>query len=149
MFEGNYVFYSVLTLLVAVSASYFTNIGLSGEKYVKAKKPLWYPPGYVFGAVWSVIYLLYVYSWTQASYYPSINSLFYVNMLLNFLWCLFFFYYDQWKLALFVLLSLSSVLILQIYSFTEYNKLAAYLLIPYLLWSLFASFLNYTVIVLN
>jgi len=149
MFEGNYGFYLIIVILVGGLASYFTNIGLKGHKYLSAKKPSWYPPGYIFGIAWSIIYLLYAYSWTNASYYPYINSLFAVNMVLNFLWCFFFFYTENWSLALGTLLSLCGILVIQMYSFYKYNTLATLLLIPYLLWALFASFLNYTVIHMN
>lgn len=149
MFEGNYFFYFILTFIVAGAASYFTNIGLKGRKYLTAKKPSWYPPGIAFGIAWTIIYLLYSYSWTQASYYPAINTLFFLNIILNFLWCLFFFYLEQWNIALFTLVSLCVTLVIQIYSFYEYNKLASLLLIPYLLWSMFASVLNYVVVDMN
>ena len=149
MYEGNYGFYLLLVVIVGGLASYFTNVGLKGHKYLSAKKPSWYPPGYVFGIAWSIIYFLYAYSWTQASYYPDINSLFSINMILNFLWCFFFFYGENWNLALVILLTLCGVLVLQMYSFYKYNTIATLLLIPYLLWSLFATFLNYTIINMN
>jgi benzodiazapine receptor len=149
MFEGNYVFYLTIVIIVGGLASYFTNIGLKSDKYKSSKKPSWYPPGIVFAIAWSFIYLLYSYSWTKASYYPGINLLFSTNMVLNFSWCFIFFYLEYWSLALATLISLCLVLILQIYSFYKYNIFATILLIPYLLWSLFASYLNYTVISMN
>lgn len=149
MFEGNYGFYLMMVVIVGGLASYFTNIGLKSEKYKSSKKPSWYPPGYAFGIAWTIIYLLYSYSWTQASYYPVLNGLFSFNMVLNFLWCFFFFYTENWTIALITLISLCIVLMLQIYLFYKYNTLATVLLVPYLLWSVFATILNGVMIAMN
>ena len=146
MFEGNYIFYFFVVLTFAGLSSYFTNIGLKSTKYKSSKKPSWFPPGYLFGIVWTIIYALYVYSWTNASYYLFINSIFTLNIILNFLWCLTFFYLGEWLIALGILITLNILLLIQITSFYKYNKLASTLLIPYFLWSCFASFLNYTMI---
>ena len=149
MFEGNYFFYLAMVIVVGGLGSYFTSVGLKSKKYLSSKKPSWYPPGYVFGIMWTIIYLLYSYSWTQASYYPVINNLFSVNMILNALWCFFFFYTENWIIALITLLGLCGILILQMNIFYKYNTLATLLLIPYLVWSLFATFLNITLIAMN
>jgi len=143
------MFYFIMVAIVAGSASYFTNEGLKSDKYVGAKKPSWYPPGYVFAIAWTIIYLLYVYSWTQASYYPLINSLFAINMALNLLWTITFFYLKNWLLALLILLGLSILIMVQMNSMLKYNVLAALLLFPYLGWSIFATYLNYTIIDMN
>ena len=149
MIEGNYVFYFAMVFLFAGMSTYFTNIGLETQKYKSSVKPSWYPPGYLFAIAWTIIYGLYVYSWTKASFYPFLNNIFSVNIILNFLWCLMFFYMGNWNIALGILLALNGVLIYQISSFYKYDQFASLLLIPYLLWSCFASFLNYTIIALN
>lgn len=149
MFEGDYRFYFAMVAIVAGAASYFTITGLEKDKYKKSKKPSWYPPGYAFSIAWSLIYLLYVYSWTQASKYPSINTIFALNMILNFLWTFFFFYLENWPLALFTLIALCLLLVSQISGLYKYSKLGSILLIPYLGWAVFATYLNYTMIDLN
>mgnify|MGYP003331062679 CR=1 FL=1 len=82
MFEGNYFFYGFLTLASAGLGSYFVSNGLGQSKYLSLKKPSFYPPNYLFGIAWSIIYLLYIYSWTQASNYTNINYIFLLNMLI-------------------------------------------------------------------
>lgn len=149
MFEGNYIFYFVMVAIVAASASYFTAEGLKSDEYKSAKKPSWYPEGYVFGIAWTLIYLLYVYSWTQASYHPLTNSLFAINMVLNLLWTITFFYLKNWLLALLILLGLSILIMIQMNSMFKYDVLATVLLLPYLGWSIFATYLNYTIIDMN
>ena len=149
MFEGNYLFYFIMVAIIAGTASYFTSEGLKSDKYVSAKKPSWYPPGYAFAIAWTLIYLLYVFSWTQASYYPLINSLFSINMVLNLLWCITFFYLKNWLLALVILLGLCILILMQMSSLYKYSILGSLLLFPYLGWSIFATYLNYTVIDMN
>lgn len=149
MFEGNYLFYFIMVAIIAGTASYFTSEGLKTDKYVSAKKPSWYPEGYVFAIAWTLIYLLYVVSWTQASYYPLINSLFAINMVLNLLWCITFFYLKNWLLALLILLGLSIIILMQMSSLYKYSILGSLLLFPYLGWSIFATYLNYTIIDMN
>jgi tryptophan-rich sensory protein len=149
MFKGNYIFYFAMVAIVAGAGSYFTMKGLEKDKYKNSKKPSWYPPGYAFSIAWSLIYLLYIYSWTQASYIPKINILFTLNMIFNLLWTFFFFYLEYWSLALFTLIGLVILLITQITELYKYNMLASLLLIPYLGWSVFATYLNYTMIDLN
>jgi tryptophan-rich sensory protein len=70
-------------------------------------------------------------------------------MVLNVLWCFLFFATGKWEYALIALLALDIVLLLQILLFYNYDVLASTLLIPYFIWSCFATFLNYTMIKLN
>ena len=149
MFEGNYGYYLLIVIIISGLGTYFTNIGLQSHKYLSSKKPDWYPEGYIFAIVWTIIYLLYSYSWTNASYYPYINGLFSINIILNFLWSFMFFYMGEWSIALGILFALNGIIAIQITSLYKYDKLASLLLIPYFLWSCFASFLNYTIIHIN
>ena len=139
----------VLTLFGAFLASYFTNVGLQNAKYKTLNKPSWFPPGYLFGIAWTIIYILFAISWSKISSISSINMLYMINLFLNVLWCFVFFYINEYKLALYVLLALNLVLFTQIGYVYKYDFSATLMLIPYLLWTLFASFLNYSINQLN
>ena len=141
------IYYGAAVLVTALLASYFTFQGLKLPKYMNSQKPSWFPPTFLFGLVWTAIYILYVYSWYKAP--QSLNWLFIINMVLNVLWCFLFFASGKWEYALIALLALDIVLLLQILLFYNYDVLASTLLVPYLLWSCFATFLNYTMIKLN
>ena len=141
------IYYGAAVLVTASLASYFTFQGLKLPKYMNSEKPSWFPPTFLFGLVWTAIYILYVYSWYKAP--QSLNWLFIINMVLNVLWCFLFFASGKWEYALIALLALDIVLLLQIVLFYNYDVLASTLLVPYLLWSCFATFLNYTMIKLN
>jgi len=145
----SYIYYLLTVALSAGLASYFTFEGLKLPKYVNSKKPSWYPPSYLFGIMWTIIYLLYSYSWYLSSNYGSLQSIFIVNMILNILWCYLFFSLGLWDSALISLIALDFVLLTQVIQFYKYDTLGSMLLIPYLGWSCFATFLNYTMITLN
>ena len=145
---NNYLPYLGIVTVAAGIASYFTNVGLKSKEYNKLIKPSWYPPGYAIGIAWTIIYLLYSYSWSKVEV-PYIDKLFWLNIILNVLWCFVFFYLDKSSLALVVLIALVGTLVSQIMYFYKYDMLASLLLIPYLLWCCFATFLNYTLIKLN
>lgn len=139
----------ILTLLGAILASFFTNTGLQNTKYKSLIKPSWFPPGYLFGIAWTIIYILFAISWARVSNISTLNYLYMLNLLLNVLWCFIFFYNVEFNLALLVLLSLNLVLIIQVVLVYKYDYTATLMLIPYLLWTLFASYLNYSINKLN
>lgn len=139
----------ISTAVGALLASYFTNVGLKDPKYKELKKPSWFPPGYLFGIAWTIIYILFAISWARSSSIPLINNLFIINLFLNVIWCAAFFYINYITVALFILISLNLVLIIQVTLLYKYDFTGSLMLVPYLLWSLFASFLNYTIISLN
>jgi hypothetical protein len=60
--------------------------------------------GWLFGLVWTILYLLYSYSWYKAP--ENLNWLFTLNIILNVLWCFFFFGISKWDIALAVLIAL-------------------------------------------
>lgn len=146
---NSYLPYLGAVIVAAGLGSYFTNIGLHSNTYILLKKPSWYPPGYVFGIVWSIIYVLYSYSWSKIPNISWITILFGLNMILNVLWCYVFFSLQNFVGALLILIALVGTLVFQIISLYNYDKTASLLLIPYLLWSSFATFLNYTIIQMN
>lgn len=139
----------ISTAVGALLASYFTNVGLKDARYKELKKPSWFPPGYLFGIAWTIIYILFAISWARSSNIQLVNNLFIINLFLNVIWCAAFFYINYITVALFILISLNLVLIIQVTLLYKYDFTASLMLVPYLLWSLFASFLNYTIISLN
>ena len=143
----NYLMYLLYVIIAAGLASYFTFQGLKSSKYINSRKPSWFPPTFLFGLIWTILYLLYSYSWYKAP--DSLNWIFILNMVLNVLWCFLFFGISKWEYALISLIALDSVMLQQIMLYYKYDVFASTLLIPYLLWSCFATFLNYTMIKIN
>lgn len=119
-------------------------------------KPAWNPPGYLFGPVWTVLYLMMGIAlgiiWTNKSTEQSkfnAYSLFAVQLFLNFWWSIFFFNFHSPTLALVDIVLMIITIILTIFSFSTFSKTASWLLVPYIAWVSFASILNFTIWNLN
>lgn len=119
-------------------------------------KPSWNPPDAVFGPVWTTLYLLMgIALWVVwfdkpdgKSKAPAI-TVFAVQLLLNFLWSIIFFRMQSISGALIDIIILDVLIVVTMVLFSRHSKIAAYLLIPYLMWVLFATYLNFTIWQLN
>jgi translocator protein len=124
--------------------------------YQQLSKPSWNPPGWVFGPVWTFLYILMGISlylvWSslgQGGDKKMALMLFGVQILLNFFWSLIFFRQHQpgWAMAELVLMWFA--IIATMFSFSRISPLAAWMLVPYISWVSFAGLLNYTIWKLN
>ena len=143
----------VAAILVAVVGWLATDIG---PWYQALRKPAWQPPDWLFGPVWTTIYALVVIAsvraWWRA---PDVEAkewlivFFASNAFVNVLWSLLFFrlHRPDWAL-LEVGVLWSSVLLLTVVLWRR-DRAGGLLLLPYLAWVSFASFLNLTIVVLN
>lgn len=99
-------------------------------------------PSWVFPVVWSILYVMM----GIASYFirdnRSLVIIYIVNLVINLLWPIIFFGFKLKVLGFFWILLLILVVGYMIYRFYDKSKISAYLLIPYLLWLIFASVLN-------
>ena len=128
--------------------------GGTGQIYTLLNKPPFSPPGIVFPIVWSILYLLmglaaYFLSNERNAQTSDLLKLYWIQLILNALWPLVF-----WRLEAYILAALIIVVILilvSVITFGAYkiNKLSAYLFIPYIIWLLFALYLNIGIAVLN
>ena len=141
-------------LLVGGAAALLT--GGSMDVFEAVEKPPLSPPGWLFPVVWTVLYTLM----GVASYlvWNSIGAprlrrqalrLYAAQLAVNFLWP-FFFFSLQWYLFAFLWLVLLWVLILlTILAFRQISPVAAWLMVPYLVWVTFAGYLNLGIYILN
>ena len=148
-------------VLIAFAAAFAVGIlgGLmtdTGAWYQALDKPSWQPPDVVFAPVWTLIYALIAMAgalawWNSPDATSRANLLiwFSLNGVLNLAWSLFFFRLQRpdWALSEILLLWLS-VLVLVIVCFKR-SRLASLLLLPYLAWVTFATFLNAEIYRLN
>ena len=123
--------------------------------YLTLEKPSFNPPNYLFGPVWTVLYIL-----MGVSYYLVVQSpqregqkaafaVFALQLFLNFCWSFLFFKFGLLGIAFIEIIAIWLSIIAMIYIFGKINKTAAYLQIPYLCWVSFASVLNGSVWYLN
>jgi tryptophan-rich sensory protein len=124
--------------------------------YADLVRPVWAPPGWVFGPVWSALFLaMAVSAWLvwrvpQQSKPRSLAlSLFVVQLAANALWSWLFFAWHLGGPAFIEVLLLWLLIAATIVAFWRIRPIAGLLLVPYLAWVTFASALNYTLWQLN
>ena len=121
--------------------------------YEMLQRPLLAPAGILFPIIWTILYVLMGISYgilkTSNQADDEINFIYYLQLGVNALWSVFFFIF-KWRLFSFIWILLLAVLvILMIVKFYNKNKTAGLLQIPYLLWIVFASYLNLGFYILN
>jgi tryptophan-rich sensory protein len=137
----------LLPLSVGAIAGMFTSQAVP-IWYASLNRPCFSPPNWVFGPVWTSIYILLGISffliWKEkASKERDLAiKVFSIQMLLNFAWSFLFFYFNLIGVALIEIILLWISIAAMIYLFYKIKPFAAYLNIPYLLWVSFATILN-------
>lgn len=142
----------LIPLFVGYIANYLTKDAM--YTYQALNKSSISPPAYIFPIVWTILYVLMGISsyfvYTSDSYYrEKAFKIYVVQLILNFGWSIIFFGFNMYLLAFIWLLLLIVTIIYMIIIFFKINKISAYLLIPYLLWCVFAAYLNLSVVLLN
>ncbi|MEM7090923.1 MAG: TspO/MBR family protein [Pseudomonadota bacterium] len=123
-----------------------------GEWYANLNKPSFNPPGWVFGPVWTVLYILIaMVGWRliEADQVSAGLSLWWGQLALNFMWSPAFFVLQQPWLALVIIVALLGVILALIRTLWSADRLSAIALVPYLSWVGFASVLNLSIAMLN
>ena len=144
-----------LALPLAVGGLSALISGGMGDYKVMNQPPL-SPPGWVFPIVWTILYLLMGY----AAYRVSVSGgdpeqirkaqrVYWAQLALNFPWSPVCFGLEWYLIAFFILIAMWVLIYITMNRFSQLDKLAGDLLIPYLLWVTFAGYLNFGVFLLN
>lgn len=150
----NYAFWVGLAEAVGLLSGFLSREGTVRYAQMSPKPPL-SPPGWVFTAVWTVLYALMGVSAARIWAVPPSPArsrglnLFITQLAVNFFWSPIFFNAGAYGFALLWLLLLWALVFLMILQFHKVDKAAALLQIPYLLWLTFAAYLNWAVWQLN
>lgn len=143
-----------LPVLVGVVSGLLTRNAM--QDFEVLNQPPLSPPAWLFPVVWTILYVLmgisaYLIKTSDADEQEKSDALtlYYYQLLVNFLWPVFFFNFGWYLFAFVWLLLLWVLVILMIRSFDKINKTAAYLNLPYLLWLTFAAYLNFAIWWLN
>ena len=146
---------SVLIQLLAGIISSLITMG-NMDIYNEIKKPPLAPPGVVFPIAWGILYILMGASlyivWNKKDYYADKSKAFLffgISLFLNFIWSPVFFSLKAFFPAFVILLLMIVALIMTIVEYYKIERIAAFLQIPYLLWLLFAGYLNLAIYYLN
>jgi len=144
----------VVCFTAAAVGALFTHTSVN-TWYTQLRRPEWTPPNWIFGPVWTVLYLLMAVSawivWRSSSWPESAAALmlFGVQLLLNSLWSVIFFGLRRIGAAFGEILILWTMIVATTVAFLPISLLAAWLLIPYLAWVGFASYLNFRIWQMN
>ncbi len=125
--------------------------------YSDINKPPLAPPSILFPIVWTILYALMgvgsvlVYNTAGVSKLQKQNAwyVYFAQLAVNFFWSIIFFNLQAFLFSFLVILVLWLLILLMIIKFTEINKLAGLLQIPYLIWVTFAGYLNLMIYLLN
>lgn len=123
-----------------------------GDWYAALNKPSWNPPGWIFGPVWTVLYLMMVTAawlvWRRQGWSRAL-WIYLGQLLLNAAWTPVFFGAREPGWALVVIVALWVAVLLTMLAFLRASKAAGWMLAPYLAWVSFATALNFTLWRLN
>lgn len=141
----------LVTFLIGGFFSFFTMNNM--DTFKELAKPI-DVPAVVFPIVWSILYLLmsisyYIVSNSNSKYKDEAKTAYIVQLIINSLWSLIFFGFEAYLLAFIWIIILLISVIIMIVNFYKVNKTAAYLQIPYVLWIIFAGYLNLGIYFLN
>lgn len=143
-----------LPLLVG-GISGFATANSINDWYLHINKPSFNPPNYLFGPVWTTLYILMGISFYMILQKASHEirkkavNIFSIQLLLNFCWSFIFFNFQLPGFAFIEIIMMWISILMMIINFYKINKTAALLQIPYLMWVSFASILNGSIWYLN
>ncbi len=146
----------ILFFIITFSASF-----IGGSVSINLKEP-WYstliksnlnPPDWIFAPVWTLLYLMMTIAiwkfWHSQNRDMNTVYIYFIHIIINTTWSIIFFAFHKIFIALIVLIILIIFIITLIIRFKRVNMLSYYLMIPYLLWCLYALFLNFSLVILN
>ena len=155
MLKNKFLSFSLFAL-ITYSASFigaFATITFKDPWYSLLNKPAFNPPDWVFGPVWTILYLMMTISiwlyWHNRNRNINTIYIYFIHLVFNTTWSVVFFVSHNMFLALIVLISLIALIFILIVRMRSVNLVSSYLMIPYLIWCIFASFLNFNLILLN
>ena len=140
---------------VTFAAAWIGSRYMPGTWYASLVKPSWNPPNAIFGPVWTVLYALMGISawlvWKKAGFNGAGAALilFVVQLVLNALWSYLFFGLHRPDMAFLDIIALWAAVLVVAALFWRVDRIAGGLMVPYVVWVTFASYLNYVLWRLN
>ena len=151
----NFAFWILVSEAAGIISALLTRDGviIYGSEIIK---PFLSPPPVIFPVVWTILYALMGYGAAKiytansnSGYKKSALIFFAIQLFINFCWCFIFFSLRMFGTACLWLVVLIICVAGMMITFHRVNKFASYIQIPYLIWLLFALYLNYAVWTLN
>jgi len=149
------IFSILICEIAGILGSIFT-VNSINSWYQFLNKPVFNPPSWIFGPVWTLLYLMMGVSfyiiWNKESEkvkYTKEKIIFAIQLVLNIAWSILFFGFQSPVLALIEIVFLWIAIWINIFFFYKISKTSGLLLIPYVFWVSFATVLNYYLYILN
>ncbi len=146
----------IVSILISVGVGALAGLLTRGgmESYSDLTQPPLSPPGWIFPIVWTILYILmgisaYLIYRSNSPYKKIALRVYAAQLTVNFFWSIIFFNMEMYLFAFLWLLLLLVLIVLMIRIFAKIDKTAAYLQIPYLIWVIFAGYLNLGIYLLN
>ena len=148
------LFISLLLPQIAGGLGAFFTLSSVQSWYLTLNKPSWNPPSWLFGPVWTTLYVLmgigcFLIWKSEHPRKKQVLTLYFLQLFLNSLWSPAFFGAQNPMLGILVIVPMWASILACIIFFRKINTWAAVLMIPYLLWVSFATVLNATIWYLN
>ena len=147
---------SVLIVFIIGSIGTLFTLSKIPTWYASLMKPGWAPPNWLFGPVWTTLYVLIGVSlylvWREGINRRDVQLaliIFSVQLILNLSWSIVFFGFESISGGFILIILLWLSILFNIIFFYRVSKSAGLLLVPYLVWVTIASYLNYAVYILN
>ena len=144
------IIYSLLPLIGGAIVGLITSGYMDYQDMVK---PPLSPPGIIFPIVWTILYILMGISYFLATKNnennKELDQIYLLQLLVNFMWPIIFFVLKMYFTAFLWIILLLILVIVMIKELLKVNKVSGYLQIPYLIWLLFATYLNLGITLLN
>ena len=145
--------YFLLVTFGASAVGSLSTINYKEPWYSLLNKPTFNPPDWVFGPVWTTLYVMMTLAiwlyWHSKNRDKNTVYVYLIHLVFNTTWSVVFFVLHNMVLALLVLILLIGLIINLILRFKRVNVISSYLMIPYLLWCSFALLLNINLIKIN
>ena len=143
-----------IPLAVGGLAGLLTSSGVS--EFEELKKPFLAPPAWLFPVAWSILYVLMGIAsyrvWTVVTTYEKRKQALFaygVQLFFNFVWPIIFFNLQEYFFAFVWLVGLWMLIYVTFVQFKQIDRIAGWLLIPYLVWVAFAGYLNFGISILK
>ena len=145
------IFYILITLLIGGLPSIFV---IKNDTYDTLNKPQFSPPPILFPIVWTILFILmgisiYRVMVSDNSSKKEGKLIYFIQLIVNALWTVIFFGLNEYFLAFLWILMLILLVVTMLIVFSKIDKISTYINIPYLIWLLFACYLNFGIFVLN
>lgn len=145
----------IIAILIPLTVGSLSALFSGGMSlYSQINKPPLSPPGFIFPIVWIILYIFMgissyiIYESDSPKKYKALKT-YALQLFFNFWWSIIFFRFSLYLFAFLWLLMLIFLIAVMMYQFYYINRWASYLQIPYLIWCVFAAYLNFMIYRLN